>query len=88
MAQPQDNSVSLAYLTSDPFGDAPHLSGLEPKLKSNNAAVSATDPKELKALLDASKQVDLGHTPKLKLQPLRSARVCLYNLNCYKYSFE
>lgn len=71
----QQEQHSLAQLTSDPFGDEPHLIGLEPKLRSHSLAMSATDPKELKTLLDASKTVDTAHSSKLKVTSLKNARV-------------
>ncbi|XP_018566135.1 nuclear pore complex protein Nup98-Nup96 [Anoplophora glabripennis] len=76
---PEQPAVSnLALLTSDPFGDAPHLLGLEPKIKTDSPSVSATDPKELKALLDPQKKVDLSHNSKLKVFPLKSVRDSLF----------
>ncbi|ERL95449.1 hypothetical protein D910_12711 [Dendroctonus ponderosae] len=77
LAQPEHHS--LAQLTSDPFGDEPHLIGLEPKLRSHNLAMSATDPKELKTLLDASKKVDTAHSSKLKVTSLKNARDSLFD---------
>ncbi|KAJ8950741.1 hypothetical protein NQ318_011234 [Aromia moschata] len=74
----QQNSSNLALLTSDPFGDAPHLAGLEPKLKPNSPSVSATDPKELKALLDPQKKVDMTHNAKLKVFPFKSVKDSLF----------
>lgn len=71
----QQSTTNLALLTTDPFGDAPHLAGLEPKLKTSSQVVSATDPKELKSLLDASKKVDTSSNHKLKIIPIRSVRV-------------
>lgn len=71
----QQAATNLALLTTDPFGDAPHLAGLEPKLKSNHNTVSATDPKELKSLLDASKKVDTSNKAKLKVVPIKNVRV-------------
>lgn len=79
LTQPEQHSTNLALLTSDPFGDAPHLAGLEPKFKSNTAAVSATDPKELKSLLDPSKKVDMSHNSKLKVTPLKNIRDSLFD---------
>lgn len=67
----------MALLTTDPFGDAPHLVGLEPKIKSNTNSISATDPKELKSLLDASKKVDTSNNSKLKVVPIKNVRVSM-----------
>lgn len=77
----QQGATHLALLTTDPFGDAPHLAGLEPKLKSNLNTVSATDPKELKSLLDASKKVDTSNNAKLKVVPIKNVRVSTI-INC------
>lgn len=71
----QQSGTNIALLTTDPFGDAPHLAGLEPKLKSNVISVSATDPKELKSLLDASKKVDTSNNSRLKVVPIKNVRV-------------
>ncbi|XP_023019445.2 nuclear pore complex protein Nup98-96 [Leptinotarsa decemlineata] len=78
---PEQNNVTsnLALLTTDPFGDAPHLAGLEPKLKSYNHLVSTTDPKELKSLLDASKKVDTTSGLKLKIVPIRTVKDTLFD---------
>ncbi|KAF7286165.1 hypothetical protein GWI33_007127 [Rhynchophorus ferrugineus] len=96
----EQSTSNLALLTRDPFGDAPHLAGLEPKLKIDNAAVSATDPKELKSLLDPSKKVDMSHNSKLKVTPLKNIRDSLFDsipspeelksptTNYYKNSFR
>ncbi|KAL1502583.1 hypothetical protein ABEB36_007706 [Hypothenemus hampei] len=78
-APPDQSRTNLALLTSDPFGDAPHLSGLEPKFRTNDAAISATDPKQLKALLDTSKMVHFTQPPKLKMIPLKSKRNSLFD---------
>lgn len=67
--------TNLALLTTDPFGDAPHLIGLEPKLKTNSNTVSATDPKELRSLLDASRKVDTSNNSKLKVVPIKNIKV-------------
>ncbi|XP_057667789.1 nuclear pore complex protein Nup98-Nup96 [Diorhabda carinulata] len=74
----QQPSTNLAMLTADPFGDAPHLAGLEPKLKTSTHSVSATDPKELKSLLDASKKVNSSSASKLKVVPIRSVKDSLF----------
>ncbi|XP_050512505.1 nuclear pore complex protein Nup98-Nup96 isoform X2 [Diabrotica virgifera virgifera] len=76
----QQTATNLALLTADPFGDAPHLAGLEPKLKSSPAAISATDPKELKSLLDASNKVTTSTGSKLRVVPIRSIKDSLFDL--------
>ncbi|KAG5889547.1 hypothetical protein JTB14_024955 [Gonioctena quinquepunctata] len=75
----QNIAANLALLTTDPFGDAPHLAGLEPKLKTNAPLVSATDPKELKSLLDASKKIDTSTGSKLKVIPIKSVKDSLFD---------
>lgn len=73
---PEVDYKNLALVSSDPFGDAPHLAGLEPKLKSSGtSAAVATNPSELKSILDASKKVEVNHTSRLKMFPLKSVRV-------------
>lgn len=47
-------------------------------MKTNSPSVSATDPKELKALLDPQKKVDLSHNSKLKVFPLKGVRDSLF----------
>ncbi|KAJ8954478.1 hypothetical protein NQ314_007084 [Rhamnusium bicolor] len=84
----QQSSQNLALLTTNPFGDAPHLAGLEPKLKSSSPSISATDPKELKALLDPQKKVDMSHNSKLKVFPLRSMRDSLFDGVSSKFKEE
>lgn len=81
----QQAAPNLALLTTDPFGDAPHLVGLEPKIKTSSPSISATDPKELKALLDPQKKVDMSHNSKLKVFPLKNARVssCCFFFSIY-----
>ncbi|CAG9854284.1 unnamed protein product [Phyllotreta striolata] len=75
----QQLSTNLALLTADPFGDAPHLAGLEPKLKNNSPNVSVTNPKELKSLLDGYKTADDTHISKPKIIPIRSTRDNLFD---------
>ncbi|CAH0549490.1 unnamed protein product [Brassicogethes aeneus] len=67
----QFSGGNLASLTSDPFGDAPHLAGLEPKARvapAQHPSV-ATNPTELKSLLDSSKKVDMTQGTRLKVFP-------------------
>ncbi|XP_060517392.1 nuclear pore complex protein Nup98-Nup96-like isoform X1 [Cylas formicarius] len=78
--QDQQPINNLALLTNDPFGDAPHLAGLEPKYNTGKTAVvSTTNPKELKSLLDASKKIDVSHNSKLRVTPLKSIRDSLFD---------
>ncbi|CAH1975299.1 unnamed protein product [Acanthoscelides obtectus] len=78
-APEQQSTGNLALLTSDPFGDAPHLAGLEPKMKDSPPSFSATNPKELKSLLDASKKVDSSSHTKLKTVPIKSVKDSLFD---------
>nr|CAI5817793.1 unnamed protein product [Callosobruchus analis] len=75
----QQPASNLALLTSDPFGDAPHLAGLEPKMKDSPPTISATNPKELKSLLDASKKVDASSHTKLKMVPIKGVKDSLFD---------
>lgn len=83
----QTETKNLALITSDPFGDAPHLAGLVPKTRSEAQTQITTNPSELKSLLDASKKVDMTHNSKLKVYPLKSLKTTLFDVT-YKNNHQ